>query len=260
MTYTADRKKSNPWIAYRKPNPRARIRLFCFPYAGSSAVIFHDWANHLPQEIDVCPVQLPGRGTRHHELPFTHLAPLILALGRFLKPYLDMPYVFFGHSMGALLSFELLRELRRQRMREPLHLFVSGRGAPQIPDPNPHLSKLPNHEFIKELRRYKGTPEVVLRNKEMMAIFFPLLRADFAVCETYVYRPQPPLDCPVTAFGGYKDETVSTGNLMSWQAQTETVFKHFLFPGDHFFIHENQQSLLQTLSQELEPIIEELVS
>ncbi len=251
---------TDTWIVHHKPNSQAKLRLFCFPYAGSNASIYRTWASHLPADVDVCPIQLPGRGSRFKEPPFTHLSPLIQTLIRVLTPYLDIPFAFFGHSMGALISFELARECRRRHITGLQHLFVSGRGAPHLPDPNPHLAQLPDTEFIEKLRHYKGTPENVLQSEELMALFFPILRADFAVCETYVYWEGAPLSCPITAFGGFQDQTVRTDTVLAWRRQTETIFKHYLFPGDHFFLHSNQEALWQSLAQELEQVIHTLVA
>jgi medium-chain acyl-[acyl-carrier-protein] hydrolase len=185
------------------------------------------------------------------EPPFTQLEPLIQELTRVLLPYLDKPFAFFGHSMGTLVSFELARILRKEYDLSPVHLFVSGRRAPQVPDPDPPIHTLPEREFLDELRRYNGTPESVLENPELMQLFLPTLRADFAVLETYVYTPEPLLDCPITAFGGLEDWKASCDDLEAWREQTTADFSLQMFPGDHFFVHSVQPLLLQSLSKTL---------
>jgi medium-chain acyl-[acyl-carrier-protein] hydrolase len=185
---------------------------------------------------------------------FTQLQPLVQAIAPVLLPHLDKPFAFFGHSMGALVSFELARLLRKEYNISPVHLFVSGRHAPQIPDTKPPVHALPEPEFKEELRRLNGTPEAVLQNAELMQLLVPILRADFAVLETYVYTTEPPLNCPITAYGGSEDEEASYDELQAWQKQTNAAFSLQMFTGDHFFLHSAQSLLLQSLSQELHRI------
>ena len=239
------------WVAFRKPNPQARLRLFCFPYAGTGASIFRTWANGLPADVEVCPIQFPGRGTRLMETPFTQLPPLVQALAQALVPLLDKPFAFFGHSLGALVGFELARQLRRQSGVQPVRLFVSADRAPQIPHRDRPIHALPEGEFLAELRRLNGIPGKVLEEVELMQIMLPILRADFAVYETYAYSTEPPLNCPISTFGGLQDHRVSRGDLEAWRDQTSGSFSLRMFPGDHFFWNTTQPLLLQALSQEL---------
>ncbi|MFL5654926.1 MAG: thioesterase II family protein [Ktedonobacteraceae bacterium] len=241
----------DPWIQFWQPKLQARLRLFCFPYAGGGASIFRTWSEILPPQIEVCPVQLPGRESRLLEAPFSHLFSLIEPLTQALLPYLDMPCAFFGHSMGALISFELVRYLRRQHGLSPVHLLVSARRAPQLIAPDPPIHHLPEPQFVEELRRLKGTPEEVLQTTELLQLLIPFLRADFALCETYLYTPGEALTCPVSVFGGLQDEEVSRDMLTAWREQTRGSFKLRLFVGDHFFLHAARASLLQALLQDL---------
>lgn len=244
---------ANPWLACPKPNPGAAVRLFCFPYSGAAASIYYPWAEMLPPSIEVCPVQLPGHGTRLREPLATRLTPQVEALAAGLAPACDRPFAFFGHSMGALLSFELARHLRRQGKPGPIHLFVSGHGAPHLPDRNPPLHQLPDDQFVAKLRELNGTPEEVLRHQELLQLLIPVLRADFAVCETYVYQPEPPLDCPISAYGGLGDGYVNREELAAWQEQTTGRFSLRMFPGDHFYLNTptNRAHLLMALAREL---------
>ena len=239
------------WIAFRKPNSQARLRLFCFPYAGSGASIFRTWPDALPADVEVCPVQFPGRGTRLMETPFTQLTPLVQALTQALAPLLDKPFAFFGHSLGALVSFELARQLRRQSGVQPVHMFVSADCAPQIPQRNSPIHALPEEEFLVELRRLNGIPGKVLEELDLMQIMLPVLRADFAVYETYAYSAEAPLNCPFSIFGGLEDRRVSRGELEAWRDQTSVSFSLRMFPGDHFFLNATQPLLLQVMSEEL---------
>jgi medium-chain acyl-[acyl-carrier-protein] hydrolase len=241
----------NSWVICPKPNPNAKIRLFCFPYAGGSSNIFRRWSDNLPGTVEVCAIELPGRGMQIKLSPFNRLEPLVEELASVLKSNLDRPFAFFGHSMGGLISFELACLLRKQYDLIPNHLFVSGRRAPQIADQKPPIHALPEAKFIEELRRLNGTPQALLENDELMQLFLPILRADFAVLETYVYTQKPPLDCPITAFGGLQDQEVSCENIQAWQEQTSASFSLHMLPGDHFFLHSSQSLLLETISRKI---------
>lgn len=255
MTSSKTNNRITPWLNHFQPNPNASLRLFCFPYAGGAAYIFRDWAEHLPADVEVCPVQLPGRGARMRETPFVRVSVLVNALCHDLLPYLDKPFVFFGHSLGALISFELARKLSHDYQLEPLHLFVSGRGAPQLPDTRPDTYNLPEDEFVKELRRLNGTPAEVLDQPELLQLIIPMLRADFELCETYEHLTSAPLKCSITALGGLFDEDVPRERLEPWQEHTSASFSLKMFPGDHFFIHSAESMLLQIVTLELQAVL-----
>lgn len=242
---------TNSWITRPKPNPKARLRLFCFPFAGGAASSFRTWPDQLAPDIEVCPVELPGRGKRLREPLFTGVLPLIETLTPALLPYLDIPFAFFGHSLGTMISFELARQLRRQEAQSPRHLFISGRRAPQVPARKPPLHNLPKSELIEELRQYNGTPETVLANQELMELFLPILRADFRMNETYTYTSEPPLNCPISVFGGLEDTDANSDELAAWGDQTSSTFTIDMFPGGHFFINNNKEcnQLLQLITK-----------
>jgi medium-chain acyl-[acyl-carrier-protein] hydrolase len=243
---------ANSWIFLPKPNPQARLRLFCFPYGGGGASVFRTWPDGLPQDVEVCAIRLPGREARLREVPFTHLSQAVQTLTQILLPYLNSPFAFFGHSLGALISFELVRQLRKQNAPSPLHLFVSGQPAPQIPAPDPPIHQLPDREFIEELHcRYNGIPQAVLQNAQLMEIVLPTLRADITILETYVYTGERPLNTPISAFGGRQDKRVSQEDLAAWRDQTQNSFSLTMFAGDHFFLQSAQMPLLQTLTKNL---------
>jgi medium-chain acyl-[acyl-carrier-protein] hydrolase len=250
--------RSNPWFGSFKPNPGAKLRLFCFPYAGGGAAIYQGWAENLPAEIDVCPVHLPGRGVRVNEQAYTNVSDLVRDLTPAILPLLDKPYAFFGHSMGGLISFELARELRRQKAPDPAHIFVSGRKAPHICQPEHLIHDLPEDEFVETLLRLNGTPTDILENKELMCIMIPLLRADFELCERYQYVNEAPLESPITVFGGIQDFEVDLTHLQAWSKQTSGSFVRRLIPGNHFFLHSQSKLLLWLLSQALLRIIGDL--
>lgn len=246
------------WLVAPTPNPQARLRLFCFPYAGGNALIYRQWQAILPPSVAVCPVQLPGRGKRIQERPFDRFQPLVEEAVSALLPFFDKPFAFLGHSMGGLISFELARQLRRHSYPMPAQLFVSGRRAPQLPSREGPTYDLPEAEFLDALRRLQGTPAEVLQQPELMELMLPLLRADFAVCETYAYTAEPPLDCPISVFGGLQDTDVERGQLEAWTTQTTAAARLRMLPGDHFFINSQQPLFLRTLTRDLEQLLDSL--
>lgn len=252
-----DKHKSNCIVNYR-PKPDARIRLFCFSYAGGGAQIYRRWPENLPPEVDVCAVQFPGRGARLREKPFDGIDQFVDEAARALDAYSDKPFVFFGHSMGALISFELARRLRREGRALPLQLFVSGHATPREYESEPHLAHLPDAELIEELKRLEGTPAEVLDNRELMQLLLPIIRADFLACENYVYSTEPPLACPVSAFGGVEDKDVSRENLEAWHEETSLDFSLRMFPGGHFFLHTSERLILESLARELSQMMRKM--
>jgi medium-chain acyl-[acyl-carrier-protein] hydrolase len=186
------------------------------------------------------------------------LLPLVNRLAQALDPYLAVPFVLFGHSMGGLVSFELARVLRKQHRPTPQALFVSGHRAAHLPDRRPPVHLLPEPEFLAEMHRLQGTPEEVFRNRELMELFMPILRADFSLCETYAYTAETPLDCPITAFGGLEDSEVSHEEMAAWRAHTCARFTLHMFPGNHFFVQTALARLLEIVSQELTLILRQL--
>jgi medium-chain acyl-[acyl-carrier-protein] hydrolase len=247
---------SGQWFVTLKANPHARLRLFCFPYAGGGAMIYRSWAGHLPSAVEVCAAKLPGREGRLRETPIAHITPLVKVMAEEIAPLLDKPFAFFGHSMGALIGFELARLLKRERGIEPLHLFVSGRRAPQLPSDEEPTFNLPQAEFIEAIRNLNGTPAEVLEHPELMELMIPLLRADFAVCQTYSFSPGSPLGCEMTVFGGLQDTDVPRECLVGWQEQTIAHCSVRMLPGDHFFLHSSQALLLRALNRQIERLIQ----
>jgi medium-chain acyl-[acyl-carrier-protein] hydrolase len=243
------------WLAYREVNPRARLRLFCFPYAGGGASAYRGWAASLPADVEVCPVQLPGRESRLREPAFDRPELLVAAVADALATHLDLPFAFFGHSMGAMLSFELARELRRRGSAPPLHLFVSGRRAPQVPSREEDIHDLPEPEFLAKLRELNGTPEEVLQHTELMRLLIPVLRADFTVNETYVFRPEEPLDLGISAFGGLGDQEVTREDISGWSEHARGPFRLRMLPGDHFFLHSARDLVTESVARDLAEII-----
>jgi len=244
---------TNTWIACPQPNPKADLRLFCFPYAGGGAKIFQKWADSLPRNVEVRAVRLPGRDSRLREPALTSMPELVELISRAMRPYVDQPFAFFGHSMGAKLCFEVALELRKQLGVEPAHLIASGCRAPHLRSTDTPMHQLTEPEFIERLRSLNGTPREILEHADMMGLLLPALRADFQVIETYLPDPlAPPLACPLTVYGGLHDPEVQRADLEAWGIYTTANFTVRMLPGDHFFLHLSEYLLLRTLSRDLQ--------
>jgi len=226
---------ANGWLAERDIRPTARIRLFCLPHAGSGAAAFYRWKRELPG-IDVCPVLLPGREARLRELSIDDLRSLVGELLDATKAYLEVPFAIFGHSMGALIGYEWAVHLAQAELAEPVCLFLSGREAAHLPLPYLPLHGLTDEAFVAELgRRYGGTSTDLLADAELREVFLPILRSDLKLVESYRHGPETMLHCPIMAFAGESDTTVSEPGLSAWSELTTGKFTAQRFPGDHFY-------------------------
>ena len=247
--------KANPWIHTPPATSAALLRLFCFPYAGGGAAVYRKWSEALPATVDVCPVLLPGREARLSEPAISSVFPLVDALAPAITPFLDRPFVFFGHSMGSLVAFELARKLRRERNLLPQCLYVSARVAPCVTLKSQPMSTLAEDEFLQALARFNGSEKGALQHTELMKLMIPTLRADFALHEDYRYREEPALECPIVVFGGLQDLTTDKQGLNAWRNHTNRGFIQRMFAGDHFFINTQQSFFLSSFSQELHRIL-----
>lgn len=240
------------WFPYRQPRPDARLRLFCFPYAGGSAAAFRGWQGELPEAVELWPVQPPGRERRMAEPPFTRLEDLVAALENLLVPLLDRPYALLGHSLGALVAFELMRHLVAIGAPPAVHLVVSGSRAPHLPLPwsSPHHA-MPVPQLMERLRELGGTPPEVLEHPELMELILPVVRADFEVLETYSFAAGEPLEVPISAFGARDDPEVSPEAVEAWREHTRGAWHSRLFDGGHFFIQQERQAFLREVGRRL---------
>lgn len=239
------------WLL-REPNQHARLRLFCFPHAGAGASAYRAWPAPLAADgFDVCPVQLPGRENRLGEPAHRAIEPLVEELVDGIAHHLDRPYALFGHSMGALVAFELARSLRQRGAALPWHLFASGRIAPQREDPRPKLHDLADAGLLARVMELGGVPSELRAAPELMAFQLPLLRADLAVNENYRHSAESPLAVPITAFGGERDPKTDDAEIRGWAEQTSAGFTMRTLPGGHFFLHDSVQLLLRYLVVDL---------
>ncbi|TXH70055.1 MAG: thioesterase [Lysobacteraceae bacterium] len=244
------------WLI-RSPSVGHKMRLFCFAYAGGNAFYFNSWRSALDARIEVCAVQLPGRGSRIAEAPIGTMPAMLKALAPVVTQHGCMPYAFFGHSVGALIAFELARYLRLHSIEGPKHLFVSGCQAPRYRSHTKRLHQLPDHDFIEQLRSYNGTPAEVLGNKELMSLMLPTIRADFSISEEYAYRPGPLLKIPISVYAGVDDDNKEIGQVDGWSQETTGDCRVTWFDGGHFFIDTQTQSVLKQLDYELADYLRE---
>ncbi len=228
-----------------------RLRFFCFPPAGSGAKQFNPWRRVLPDGVELNAIQLPGRESRLRETPNTEAGPVTRELCAAMGDYLDAPYVFLGHSLGALLAFETIRALRAAGKRLPLRLFVIGRRAPHLPPAGELLHRLPDERLLAWIRRAGGTPEPVLETPELMELYLPALRADLQLNETYHFAPEQPLELPISCFGGIQDELVSRRELEAWAEHTMAGCRVRMYPGGHFFLNEYRATVLRDVGEDL---------
>jgi len=245
---------SGHWVI-RLNRGEEMLRLVCFPYAGGSSQMFHSWVLGLPPRVGLYGVQLPGRGRRLQERSLDRLAPIVGAVVDALAPLGDLPLVLFGHSMGALVAFEVARALRDSLSVTPARLIVSAYSAPHIPRRAAPIHHLPRSQFIMEIRDLRGTPAEIFEDPELLDLLLPAVRADFAVIETYEPKTVEPLDCPVLALGGLDDSLFSHQDLEAWRENTRSKFTLHMLPGDHFFIKNLAPQIVALISHELEHLI-----
>lgn len=246
-----------PGILCLHADPDARMRLFCFSFAGGSARFYDRWPELLGPKTELYAVELPGRGTRFTEPSHTQLPDIVAELTRAILPLTDKPFAFFGHSMGALISFETARELRRQHGKTLSALYVSAFPAPQLPREQTARYLMSDRELIEELRQLNGTPAKLLEHAELMELILPIMRADLEVCETYAYQAEEPLPFPITAFGGSEDPGLTQEDLRAWREQTQGAFQLRMFAGDHFFVDGQRANVMRVIREQLATLAQE---
>lgn len=244
---------SKSWLMRQAGQPAVArtLRLFCFSYAGGSAGSYLPWQTAVDPSIEICAIQLPGRGARLTEQPYTSLPHLIEALAHVIGRESKLPFAFFGHSLGGLVAFELARYCKRNYLPMPVHLFVSGCSAPQFRRASRQMHELDDDGLIDVLREYNGTPPEVLANRELMTLLLPTIRADFALVERYKYRLSPPLTTPISVLAGKRDDHDSLDQVNGWGRETNNTCNVHWFEGDHFFIQSERDAVLNCLNNGL---------
>ncbi|MES2940848.1 MAG: thioesterase domain-containing protein [Pseudomonadota bacterium] len=247
----------NPNFVTRPAGQPARLRLYCFPYAGGNGNVFLSWQPDLLPGIEVCGIQMPGRAGRFTEPPLTSLDKLVEMLAQALSTQDPrVPFAFFGHSLGALVAFELARACRRYRLPTPALLVASGSDAPQHRGPDEKLYALEDDALIVALEDYDGTPPELLQHRELMTLALPAIRADFFMAAHYAYRPSLPLDLPITVLAGRQDPHVSCDDVVHWRKETSAASGLHWFEGRHFFINDERDAVLACLNETLAPVLD----
>lgn len=230
-----------------------KIKLYCFPYAGGSASLFSKWKPYLDPLIELKPIELAGRGRRIHEPVYNSVSELIDDVFNLIRDEIDdSPYVFFGHSMGGMIAYQLAQEIRKEHLLEPLHIFFSGRQAPHIKKDNEKLIHLlPEKEFIAKIITFGGTPAEFFNHPELMEVFMPVLKSDFKLAETdFSNNEINPLNCNITVFFG-KDEGLTSEQCDTWKKHTSKICSIHYFNGGHFFINDQTKQIVKLINNTL---------
>lgn len=239
------RPDAEKWLRRFERAPDAAVRLVCLPHAGGSASFFFPLAKALVPAVEVLAVQYPGRQDRRHEPPVDSIGELTDRILAVLRPFDDRPLALFGHSMGAIIGYELAL-----RLPAPVHLFVSGRRAPsRYRDDDPR--GVSDERLVAELRKLGGSDAAMLADPELLAMILPAIRSDYRAVESYRHEPGRRLDCPVTAFTGDRDPRVSVGEARAWAEHTTGPAELHVLPGGHFFLVEQAAPMIATMTEKL---------
>ncbi|MBL1100446.1 thioesterase II family protein [Streptomyces coffeae] len=249
MAHIGDR--NSVWIQDVGPAVQedAPVRLVCFPHAGGAASFYHPLAAEMGEAAEVLAVQYPGRQDRRHEPACVTIAELADRVHDEIQAWVDRPLVFFGHSMGAVVGYEVIRRMQRQGEHSPLGLIVSGRRAPCVSYPPRNLHERGDAALIDELRRQNGTAAGLLENQEVVEMILPSLRADYRAIETYRHQEGPELTCPITALTGREDVAATEEQVRAWENHTHAAFELTLFPGGHFYLSDQWDAVAEVVRE-----------
>lgn len=237
------------WYLKYRDNPDASIRLFCFHHSGGGASLYYPWVDDLSPNIEMIAIQLPGRENRFTEPLCNNLQNIVAILSKDFAIYKDKPFFMFGHSLGALISFELVKAIHQLYSLIPCHMIISATKAPHLPFRMKYLSQLEDHKLKEELNIYDGIDERILNDTELLDLFLPIIKSDFSIYEKYKFLESKPISCDILALSGEQDQTVTQEEILAWSEYTSGKFEHISFPGKHFYIKDHQKKVLDIINQ-----------
>ncbi|MFE9796948.1 thioesterase II family protein [Streptomyces goshikiensis] len=245
-----DKQNADGWIRRYHAADESPIRLVCLPHAGGSASFYYPMSQALAPEVDVLSVQYPGRQDRRHEPGITDIGVYADAVTSALVPWLDRPLALFGHSMGAVLAFEVARRLEREHRFDPVHIFASGRRSPSSHRPETvHLRD--DDGIVAEMRELSGTNAAILGDEEILRMVLPAIRSDYTAIENYRAEPEDTVDTPITVLTGESDPRTSREEAEAWRGHTRAAFDIHSYSGGHFYLAQHQPQILKVVSEEL---------
>ena len=226
----------------------SEFNLFCLPFAGANKYSYNRYKAIAPDRVNVIPLELPGRGGRHGEELLTDMASMTGDLLAQVIPHIGRPYVFWGHSMGAILGYLMIKELIFRKLPQPIHLFITACRAPGLKTDAVIYHQLPKAQFLEELKKLGGSPEEILQDEEVMNFYEPIIRADFKAVETFAYSPTQPFSIPITAMIGQSDK-VKREDALAWRTETDKELVLKEFAGGHFFIFDHEELLMKMITR-----------
>lgn len=248
--------EGSPWFTPLNQVENCQLRLICFSYAGGGTSAFREWVDLICDDVEIIVIQMPGRETRFVEPLATNLTDVVQEIAINIAKLSPVPFVFFGHSLGSLIAFEVTRLLVNKNLNTPERLLLSGRRAAHLPLGRPPYHLLDDDALIEKITTLGGTTEEIIANKDLMDLILPIIRADFALHDTYQYKSGQTLNVPIHVFGGEQDIATSVENLSAWQRHSIQPIELNILKGGHFFIDSARQELMQLVNDALEPLIE----
>lgn len=227
------------------------IRLFCIPYAGGSSSTYYRWKDHVDKRIELIPIELSGRGRRFEEPHYSSIEDAVEDMYKSIHSFNDdKPYAIWGHSMGAVIAYELAHLLQKRKRIMPHHLFCSGTSAPDLRVREKQIHNLPDNEFLEEIQKLEGTPNEFFDNQDLVDLYTPILRNDFKIVEQYRFQEkEAPLQTNLNVL--YGDEESFKDQVRGWERHTNYLCRFYEFQGKHFFIFEHVKSIAKIINESL---------
>ena len=247
--------KSGNWLAYHNAQAHSKVRLFCLHYLGGGASVFREWGEALGPDIEVCAIQLPGREERIDETPIDNMPDMVEAIWPHIEPLLDKPFAFYGHSMGSMISYELIKAIAERKQLHPLHFWASAYFAPHAISPFQRAGGWTDDDILEVLPRLIEAPKQILENEGFVNTLLPTIRGDLGIVSSYVFDQAGPLNCPITAMGGKLDKEVKLSDVAEWHQHTLDDFEQVTLSGGHIFVNDNQQDVIDHIKQTLSRVL-----